>query len=148
MSSEDGKISRREALLELLRVGATGLGTAALGFWLAERSHKPVEAVVSNAKRSHTIVANPTLPEMVIVQGGEPVPFVQSALSELGGMSRFISRGDNVLVKPNIGWNRTTKQVTNTNPELLAEVVRQCLAAGAKIVTVTDVSCNELRCCF
>jgi uncharacterized protein (DUF362 family) len=53
-----------------------------------------------------------------------------------------------VLVKPNIGWDRTPEQAANTNPEIVAEVVRQCLSAGAKKVIVTDVSCNDARRCF
>lgn len=60
---------------------------------------------------------------------------------------RFVSRVDIVLVKPNIGWDRTPEQA-NTNPDLVAELVRQCLDSGAKRVIVTDVSCNEARRCF
>ena len=63
-------------------------------------------------------------------------------------MRRFVSRADVVLVKPNIGWDRTPEQAANTNPAVVAEVVRQCLNAGAKRVIVTDVSCNEARRCF
>ena len=63
-------------------------------------------------------------------------------------MSRFISRQDVVVIKPNIAWDRTPEQAANTNPELVAEVVRQCWQAGAKRVIVTDVSCNEPRRCF
>lgn len=148
MSSDDVNINRREALLQLLRVGGIGLGTAAFGVWLSGRSERPVEAVVTNAKRSHTVAADSSLPEMVVVQGGEPVPLVQAAMSELGGMKRFVSRGETVLIKPNIGWDRTPEQAANTNPDLVAEVVRQCWQAGAKKVTVTDVSCNDPRRCF
>ena len=141
-------LSRREALVTLLRLGAMGAGVTALGAWLRMRSHRPVEAAVSNAKRSHTVAEDLTLPDVVIVQGGEPAALVQAALRELGGLGRFVSRGDVVLVKPNIGWDRTPEQAANTNPEVVAEAVRQCLNAGAKRVTVTDVSCNDARRCF
>jgi uncharacterized protein (DUF362 family) len=73
---------------------------------------------------------------------------VQRALGELGGIGRFISRQDIVVVKPNIAWDRTPEQAANTNPDVVAEVVRQCWQAGAKRVIVTDVSCNEPRRCF
>jgi uncharacterized protein (DUF362 family) len=53
-----------------------------------------------------------------------------------------------VVIKPNIAWDRTPEQAANTNPEIVAEVVRQCWQAGAKRVIVTDVSCNEPRRCF
>ena len=64
------------------------------------------------------------------------------------GSSRFVSRQDVVVIKPNIAWDRTPEQAANTNPEVVAEVVRQCWQAGAKRVIVTDVSCNEPRRCF
>jgi uncharacterized protein (DUF362 family) len=141
-------ISRRQALLKLLRLGAAGAGVAAVSAWLSGRSHHPVEAVVTNAKRSHTVAPDDNFPDVVIVEGGEPAQLVQAALRELGGISRFVSRNDVVLVKPNIGWDRTPEQAANTNPELVAEVVRQCLSVGARKVIVTDVSCNDARRCF
>jgi uncharacterized protein (DUF362 family) len=73
---------------------------------------------------------------------------VRRALEELGGIRRFVSRTDIVVVKPNIGWDRTPEQAANTNPSLVAEVVRQCWNAGAKKVIVADVSCNDARRCF
>ncbi|HYH01383.1 MAG TPA: DUF362 domain-containing protein [Terriglobales bacterium] len=148
MSSGDMNINRREALLQLLRVGAVGAGTAAFGLWLSGRNGRPVEAVLTNAKRDHGVPTDAALPEMVAVQGGEPAQLVQTALNELGGMSRFVSKGDSVLVKPNIGWDRTPEQAANTNPDVVAEVVRLCWQAGARKVSVTDVSCNDPRRCF
>src|ERR1035438_10194070 len=85
---------------------------------------------------------------MTVVQGGEPRALVQRALADLGGISRFIGRQDVVVIKPNIAWDRTPEQAANTNPDLVAELVRQCWNAGAKRVIVTDVSCNEPRRCF
>jgi uncharacterized protein (DUF362 family) len=146
-SSTQG-ISRREALAKVLRLGAIGAGVTALGTWLSGRSKRPVEAVVTNAKRSHTVAPDARFPDVVIAEGGEPAQLLQAALRELGGIERFISRNDVVLVKPNIGWDRTPEQAANTNPEIVAEVVRQCLSAGAKKVIVTDVSCNDARRCF
>lgn len=70
---------------------------------------------------------------------------VRRAVTALGGMSRFVSRGDIVAIKPNIGWDRTPAHGANTNPLVVAELVRQCLDAGAHRVVVTDASCNEAR---
>jgi uncharacterized protein (DUF362 family) len=147
-SSTTQGINRRQALIRLLRLGAVGASVAGLGAWLSGRSHRPIEAVITNAKRSHTVAPDASFPDVVIVEGGEPAQLVQAALRELGGMARFVSRNDVVLVKPNIGWDRTPEQAANTNPEVVAEVVRQCLSAGARIVMVTDVSCNDARRCF
>jgi len=80
--------------------------------------------------------------------GREPRALVQKALENLGGIRRFVSRQDVVVIKPNIAWDRTPDQAATTNPDVVAEMVRQCWQAGAKRVVVTDVSCNEPRRCF
>jgi uncharacterized protein (DUF362 family) len=100
------------------------------------------------AKHGHTIAPDLKFPEMTIITGDDPAQLAREAIEELGGMRRFIARGDIVLVKPNIGWDRTPEQAANTNPAVVAEVVRQCSNAGAKRVIVTDVSCNDPRRCF
>ncbi len=149
MPPEEGtELSRRAALIKLLRLGGIAAGTAGLGFWLSERSTRPETALAMNLKRSHTVPVDPALPEMAVIQGDDPAQLARHAIEELGGMRRFISRNDIVLVKPNIGWDRTPEQAANTNPEVVAEVVRQSLNAGAKRVIVTDVSCNDPRRCF
>lgn len=140
--------SRREALIKLLRLGGVAAGTVGVGFWLSERSQCPEPALAMNLRRSHTVAADPALPEMAVIQGDDPERLIRQAIEELGGIRRFVSRADIVLVKPNIGWDRTPEQAANTNPLIVAEIVRQCWNAGAKKVIVTDVSCNEPRRCF
>jgi uncharacterized protein (DUF362 family) len=53
-----------------------------------------------------------------------------------------------VTIKPNIGWDRTPAQAANTNPMLVAEMIRLCFEAGAAEVIVSDISCNDPRRCF
>jgi uncharacterized protein (DUF362 family) len=86
--------------------------------------------------------------DLAIARQGTPEALVKKAVLALGGMRRFISRGDKVVVKPNIGWDRIPLQAANTNPEVVAAVVELCLDAGAASVTVTDASCNDPRRCF
>jgi uncharacterized protein (DUF362 family) len=141
-------LTRRDALIKLLRVAGVGAGATGLGLWLSEHSFRPESTLAMSAKRGHTIAADPTLPEMAVVTGDDPAQLARQAVEELGGIRRFIARGDVVLVKPNIGWDRTPEQAANTNPDVVAEIVRQCSNAGAKRVIVTDVSCNDPRRCF
>ncbi|MGC2475172.1 MAG: DUF362 domain-containing protein [Candidatus Sulfotelmatobacter sp.] len=148
MENNVGELSRRDALIRLLRVAGAGAGATGLGLWLSKHSFRPEAAVASAAKRGHTVPADLNYPQIAILQGNDPAALVKEAIRDLGGMQRFVSRGDVVLVKPNIGWDRTPEQAANTNPDVVAEVVRQCLGAGAKRVIVTDVSCNEPRRCF
>ncbi len=146
--TESAILNRREALLRLLRLGGAAAGTAGLGFWLSEHSQRPESERAIHAKRSHTVPLDSAWPEMAIIQGDDPILLARTAIEELGGIRRFVSRADVVLVKPNIGWDRTPEQAANTNPAIVAEIVRQCWNAGAKRVIVTDVSCNDPRRCF
>jgi len=149
MNSSDGTtLSRRDALIQLLRLGGAAAGTAGLGLWLNGRSEHPVAEAALNVRRSHTVPADPGLPDMAVIRGDDPAQLAREAIAELGGIKRFISRADVVLIKPNIGWDRTPEQAANTNPSVIAEVIRQCTNAGAKRIIVTDVSCNDPRRCF
>ena len=141
-------LTRREALLQLLRVGGVAAGATGAAVWLSKHSFRPLPAQAEQARRDHRIVDDPQWPHITVVQNGEPRALVAQALENLGGIGRFVSRQDVVVLKPNIAWDRTPEQAANTNPEVVAEVVRQCWQAGAKRVIVTDVSCNEPRRCF
>ena len=86
--------------------------------------------------------------DLVAVMGGEPVEMFRRAIEEMGGMKNFISPGDKVCVKPNIGWNKTPEMAATTNPELVVEIIRQCFDAGAKEVTVFDHTCDDWIKCY
>jgi uncharacterized protein (DUF362 family) len=58
-------------------------------------------------------------------------------------MERFVRQGETVLVKPNMAWDRTPEQGANTHPDVVAEVVRLCRAAGARRVLVCDNSVHD-----
>jgi len=98
--------------------------------------------------KSIASAATPLLPDLVISKGSSPSPITETAIRALGGMSRFVSRGDVVLVKPNIAWDRTPEQAADTNPEVVATLVRLCLDAGAKEVKVFDNPCEDPRRCY
>ena len=88
--------------------------------------------------------------DLVVARGAgkSPAVIAKAAVDSFGGMKRFISRGDIVVVKPNIGWDRTPEQAANTNPEVVAAIVKLCIEAGAKKVKVFDRSVNDPRRCY
>jgi len=86
--------------------------------------------------------------DLVAVMGGEPDAMFKKAIEEMGGIGRFVKRGQKVVVKPNIGWDKTPELAANTNPLLVAEIVRQCIAAGAKEVVVFDNTCDNWKKCY
>lgn len=89
-------------------------------------------------------------PEPVLaVRKGKDIPaLVRDTIAALGGMGEFVGKGETVVVKPNIGWDRTVEMAANTNPLVVRTVVQLCLEAGAKKVTVFDRSCNDPRRCY
>ena len=87
-------------------------------------------------------------PVVAVVKGDDPAAAARKALELLGGMKRFVRPGEKVLVKPNIGWDRRPKFAANTNPEVVAAVVRAAFEAGASRVWVTDSPCNNPVRCF
>jgi uncharacterized protein (DUF362 family) len=88
--------------------------------------------------------------DLVVAQGTgkKPADITKAAINAIGSMKKFISRGDVVVVKPNIGWDRLPEQAANTNPEVVATIVKLCFEAGAKRVKVFDRTCNDPRRCY
>lgn len=86
--------------------------------------------------------------DLVSVEGDNIEKMTRKLIDELGGIEKFVKKGDIVVVKPNIGWNKTPEHAADTNPELVAAVVKICLDAGAKKVNVFDNTCNEEKMCY
>lgn len=92
-------------------------------------------------------VMNPAI-DLAVVQNGDPAALVSKAIEMLGGIERFVKKGNKVIVKPNIGWDRVPEQAATTNPEIVAEVIRLCKKAGASKISVFDNTCNQARRCY
>ncbi len=86
--------------------------------------------------------------DLAVAKGGSASAATKAAIDALGGIKRFITRGDVVVIKPNIAWDRTPEYAANTNPEVVATVVRLCFDAGAKKVKIFDRTVNDPRRCY
>lgn len=132
-SSDD----RSQARLTLTRRAVLiGAPAAALGAAACLRSN-PAPAPLAVLK-DHRVALAAGANQMAIVHGVDAAANARKAVEALGGMAAFVRPGEKVLIKPNIGWNRTPEQAANTNPELVAELVRMAKAAGATTVWVAD----------
>lgn len=136
--------TRREVLL---RLGASGVVLGASGTaagLLHDRGNVGIDTQrIERQVRDYRGSAAPLTSMAIAKSTNDPAELVRRAISALGGIRQFVSRGDIVAIKPNIGWDRMPVHAANTNPLVVAEVVRQAFAAGAKEVVVTDASCNE-----
>jgi uncharacterized protein (DUF362 family) len=117
----------------------TGLATT---FKLTEGMDLMAQKTVKTAKTAATGC------DLVAVMGGEPAVMFRKAMAEMGGMGKFVKKGQSVCVKPNIGWDKVPEMAGNTNPELVAEIVKHCLKAGASEVVVFDHTCDDWKKCY
>jgi uncharacterized protein (DUF362 family) len=146
MSLPEDRIGRREALVRLSSTGlaVAGVATGVLG--LADR--RVAAAEVLPAIPDWRVAVSGDAARTVAARGDDPAANVRRALAALGGMQRFVKRGETVVVKPNVGWDRLPEQGANTDPAVVAEIVRQARGAGARRVIVADLSCNDAGRCF
>ncbi|MBD3287437.1 DUF362 domain-containing protein [candidate division KSB1 bacterium] len=86
--------------------------------------------------------------DLALVKNGDPTEMVAKAFDMFGGVSKFVKKGDTVVVKPNIGWARRPEQAANTNPEIVAAIIKLCDNAGASKIKVFDNTCNETKRCY
>ncbi len=100
------------------------------------------------AELAEAATASSVRPDLAVAHGQSAEKIVRAAVDALGGIKRFVSRGDVVVVKSNIAWDRTPEQAGDTNPEVVAAVVQLCVEAGAKQVKVFDRSVNDPRRCY
>jgi uncharacterized protein (DUF362 family) len=149
--SEDKKPEKksmeRRAVLRVGLTAAVAAGSVAVGVGLLDRETSGRRKALPKIK-DHRVEKAPGAVEMVIARGPDAATNVRKAIEAMGGMSRFVRRGEKVVIKPNVGWNRLPEQAANTNPDVVAEVVRHVLAAGASKVWVADVPVNTAEQCF
>ncbi|GHS93593.1 hypothetical protein FACS1894107_12130 [Planctomycetales bacterium] len=86
--------------------------------------------------------------KVVAVRGNDPAAMFRQGIAALGGIAAFVKPRQKVIVKPNIGWDKTPELAANTNPNLVGEIVRQALAAGASEVGVLDHTCDHWHGCY
>jgi uncharacterized protein (DUF362 family) len=82
-------------------------------------------------------------PVLVAVRNGNRAAMLDQALAALGGIGVYVKPGQTVCLKPNIGWDAPPERGANTHPELVGHLIRLCLAAGAKSVSVFDNTCDQ-----
>jgi len=145
------KIDRRDFIRTGVLAGAGGLlgsqglsailsgRSAALGLQPPAPSSQPRALTITHYKSS------PVDPDGI---AEEAKRLTRQALEAMGGMTRFVSKGNIVWVKPDIGWDRRPEQAATTNPDVVATLVEMSYQAGAKKVLVSDNPCNPARLSF
>ena len=143
--NEREKIDRREVVA---RLSSAAMAAAAVVAGVAAFRDRKAGAPEAPPLPDWRLLSGTDLTKVVAARGADPTNNVRRAVGALGGIERFVSPGDSVLIKPNVGWDRLPEQAANTDPRVVAELVRLSLGAGARRVVVADISCNDPRRCF
>ncbi len=131
-------ITRRESIKKLLKIsgGLALTGVMTLPFqktisaWAGSTNKKfIIEGIAQNREYSVKALAG-------------------KVFEAAGGIQKFISKQDVVVIKPNISWARPPDLAATTNPEVLEAVVELCQEAGAKKVRIADHTIHDARRCF
>ncbi|NQU64519.1 MAG: DUF362 domain-containing protein [SAR324 cluster bacterium] len=109
----------RRAFLKTQATGALWLSASASGLLLPEKGLAVAE------------------PDIVKVKGA-PAAATRAAVELLGGIRKFVKPGQRVVIKPNMSFNRTPEQASNTHPEVIRELAVMCKEAQAEKVFILD----------
>ncbi|MCX5908432.1 MAG: DUF362 domain-containing protein [Deltaproteobacteria bacterium] len=82
------------------------------------------------------------------VISGDPAAATLKALEAIGGISRFVKKGQKVVLKPNMSFARPPEGASTTHPLVVTTVARACLEAGAERVTVIDHTLARAEACL
>lgn len=128
-------VTRRESIRKMLRIsgGLALAGTSPLVSPLA---------ALAEAKRGFIVEG------VGEAKGYSIRTLTRNVFDAAGGINKFVSRGDVVVIKPNISWARKPKFAATTNPEVLSAVVELCQEAGSKKVRIADNTIHDARRCF
>lgn len=128
--------TRRSFLKTGLALGATAAVLPSLAQAVAAEQPSPAaNAAAKDASKEKSV--------LVAVREGSRAAMLDKAMAELGGIGRFVKKGQLVVIKPNIGWNATPDRGANTHPELVGAMVKLCREAGAARVVVFDKTCDK-----
>lgn len=140
-------MKRREFIKKSGQAIALAAVTGGAGLFFHNRESTAFQKLVA-ATGSFQVAPDTSLPSLTLARNADHAAALRAALDAIGGIARFVRPGERVIVKPNVGWDRTPEQGANTNPVLVAEMVRLCRQAGASRVVVSDVTCNYAPRCF
>jgi uncharacterized protein (DUF362 family) len=136
--NRDHPVTRRESLKKLLHISG-GFAMSGLITWPAI---SPLSARAASKKKRFIVEG------IGRKQGYSVKELTKKVFDEAGGMKRFVSKGDVVVIKPNISWARRPELAAGTNPDVLRAVIELCQEAGAKKVRIADHTIHDARRCF
>jgi uncharacterized protein (DUF362 family) len=155
---EHVRIERRALLKGALGVGGAAAASAYLSLapsrWPfslndpdGERG-KPQAALRHLPEGGFAVPDAPSLADLGVAHGTNIKEMMRAAVAAIGGIERFISRGDVVVIKPNVAFERPAALGATTNPEVLVALIELVREAGAAEIRVADNPIESPESCF
>lgn len=131
-------ITRRESIKKLLKISGS-LALTGMAAWPFQRDL----AAFSGSTSQNFVIEGIGRSQKYSVKA-----LTRKVFEAAGGIQRFISKQDVVVIKPNISWARAPHLGATTHPEVLETVIELCQEAGAKKVRIADHTIHDARRCF
>jgi len=149
-SPEPSSVSRREFLLRAGAAGALIAGSVATGLNLWQPNHfvPGFEAQKGLQLPDFRVTGLKGLPSLAIAHGPTHDQAIRAAIGALGGIKRFIQKGDVVMIKPNVAFDRPPALAATTHPDALRAVAKLLFEAGASKIIIADNPINSPTGCF
>ena len=146
--SDKNQWTRRRFLARVVKAGGAIAAAGSVGFWFHD-SAGPGRSKETEAEIHLPDFSIPDLgSRMSIIRGPSRVDSLRLAVKSIGGMKSFIKKGDRVLLKVNAAFATPQMLSATTHPQIVSELTRLCLDAGASSVIVTDNPINDPSSCF
>lgn len=148
-NSDANGMTRRRFLGRLGKAGVTiGLAGGAAAYF-----HDPVGPGRGPVVAAETIsLPDYSIPSlgarMAVARGSDRAQTLSRALDAVGGIDAFIRPGDKVLLKVNAAFATPPALGATTHPDVVLELTRLALKAGAAEVRVSDNPINDPAACF
>ncbi len=146
--SPPATLDRRAFFLRLWRGVLAAAGISALGVALWDRKGPGGEDTLNPQLKIDSFAVAEQAGRLAVAKGEERERNLRAAIGALGGMSLFVAPGEKVLLKVNAAFATPPVLGATTHPDLVAEMVSLCFAAGAAQVAVTDNPINDPASCF
>lgn len=160
--ADDKRAHRRAERRRFLKQAGVVAGVAATGSWAAlappswpgslrdptGELGKPTTELFRLPENGYAVEASATAAHIGIARGTRIGAMLRSAVDSIGGIARFVRKGDVVLIKPNVAFERAAVLGATTNPDVLSALIELCRAAGASEVRVADNPIESPEACF
>jgi uncharacterized protein (DUF362 family) len=167
----DESFSRRQFVGQVGGFAAVAGGAVAGGLLIKDRwGMEGVKPPPPVKLKNYSVAIHPSRPNMVVVRSpsldakdfgskeletqareDQALRMVRAAMEEMGGergVKHFITKGDVVVIKPNVAFDKNPDLGATTSPDTVSAVVKLCLANGARKVIVCDNPINNPESCF